>query len=235
MRRLIGLMSAAAITVTLAVPARADDHLRVVVELFTSQGCSSCPPADELLERLAARDDVLPLALHVDYWDYIGWADTFADPGFTQRQKAYAHVAGSRTIFTPQMVVGGSDFLVGTREMELGELIERHREDRPLVRLMLLRRGDVLEIRAEAVGRLPGAVLVQLVRYRPQETVEIRRGENAGRSITYSNIVTDWRVVGRWDGQTPLALQVDAPGSQPAAVILQQEGPGAIVAAAVAE
>lgn len=234
MRRLIGLMTAAATTVALAVPALSDDR-RVVVELFTSQGCSSCPPADDLLERLAGRDDVLALALHVDYWDYIGWADTFANPRFTERQKAYAHVTGSRTIFTPQMVVGGSDFLVGTREMELGELIERHLDDRPLARLTLVRRGEALLIGAEAMRPLPGAMLVQLVRYRPREVVEIRRGENAGRSITYANIVTEWRVVGRWDGQSPLALQVEAPGSQPVAVILQQEGPGAIVAAAVAE
>ena len=89
----------------------------VVVELYTSQGCSSCPPADKLLAELASRKDVLPLALHVDYWDYIGWADVFADPAYTKRQRAYARVAGSRSIYTPQMIVGGKDHVIGFKPM----------------------------------------------------------------------------------------------------------------------
>jgi hypothetical protein len=206
----------------------------VVVELYTSQGCSSCPPADALLVELAKRDDVLPLALHVDYWDYIGWADSFADPAFTRRQKAYARAAGTRTIYTPQMVVGGIDHLIGTRAMELGELIEAHQEEPARVVLDVARASAQLTVHAEARGALPGVVVVQLVRFRPEERVAIGRGENAGRTITYVNIVTDWQVIGRWSGAAPLALTADAPGPDRVAVILQREGPGAILAAAVA-
>ena len=101
--------------------ARAD----VVVELYTSQGCSSCPPADALLEQLAARDDVIALSLHVDYWDYLGWQDAFANPAFTKRQRGYAARAGSSMIYTPQMVIGGRDHIVGTKGMELSDLIAK--------------------------------------------------------------------------------------------------------------
>lgn len=206
----------------------------VVIELFTSQGCSSCPPADALLTELTARDDVLPLALHVDYWDYIGWADSFASTAFTARQKAYARAAGRRTIYTPQMVVSGTHQLVGTRAMELGELIEAHSARPETVTLRLERAGGKVQIRAEAEAPLARPVLIQLVRYEPEQTVEILRGENEGRTVTYSNIVTDWQVVGRWAGDAPLSLTADAPGSNPAAVILQEDRPGAVVAAAVA-
>ncbi len=206
----------------------------VVVELYTSQGCSSCPPADALLTELSKRDDVLPLALHVDYWDYIGWPDDFADPAYTRRQKAYARAAGTRTVYTPQMVVGGRDHLIGTRAMELGELIEAHLSEPARVVLEVARGSARLTIRAEARGALPGTVVVQLVRFRPEQTVAIGRGENAGRTITYVNIVTDWQVIARWSGAAPLALTAEAPGPDRAAVILQQEGPGAILAAALA-
>jgi hypothetical protein len=224
--------AAAALGLVLGAGAAQADRL-VVIELFTSQGCSSCPPADELLSQLAARDDVLPLALHVDYWDYIGWADSFASPAFTARQKAYARAAGSRTVYTPQMVVSGTDHLVGTREMELGALIEVHGARPEPVLLTLRRNGSGIDIRAEAPAPLPRPVVVQVVRYVPARTVEILRGENAGRTITYSNIVTEWREVGRWTGEAPLVLTAEAPGDEPSAVILQEDGPGAVLAAAV--
>jgi hypothetical protein len=211
--------------------ALAHEHL-VVVELYTSQGCSSCPPADALFEELAARPGILALALHVDYWDYIGWADTFAQPGFTERQKAYARAAGSRTLYTPQMVVGGRDHLVGSESMELGQLIELHRAAAPAARVGLRRIGAALEVTAEAPEGLDRPVTVQLVRYKPRETVAIERGENAGRTLTYVNIVTEWRPVGRWTGEAPLSLVVEAPGDLPAAVILQEDGQGPIIAAA---
>jgi hypothetical protein len=213
-----------------AGPALADRL--VVVELFTSQGCSSCPPADALLTRLAARDDVLALALHVDYWDYIGWADIFASPAFTARQKAYARASGSRTIYTPQIIVGGRDHLVGTREMELGELLEAHGSQPKTVALSATRAGGGVVIRASAPEPLPRPVLVQLVRFMPEQTVEILRGENEGRTVTYSNIVTDWRELGRWAGDGPLDITAEMPGDDRAAVILQEEGPGPVVAAA---
>lgn len=227
MRGMIG----AILSMFLTTAALADDR-PVVVELFTSQGCSSCPPADEFLTELSKRDDVIALALHVDYWDYIGWKDAFADPAYTKRQKAYARVAGSRTVYTPQMVVGGVDHVVGLHPMEVLDHISRHRAAPEVIDLDLARSGAQISIRAEAETRLPGPVTVQLVRYDDAEVVKIKRGENAGKTMLYSNIVTQWQSLADWDGRKPLDLTVRAPGDAPAVVILQARGHGPIIAAA---
>lgn len=204
----------------------------VVVELYTSQGCSSCPPADALLHELAPRDDVIALALHVDYWDYIGWKDIFADPAHTKRQRAYARVAGARAVYTPQMVVMGQEHLVGLRPMELADLIRAHGAKKAPVQLSLSQSGGKVQISANPVTPLDRAVVVQVVRYSPKETVDIRRGENAGKRMTYVNIVTSWKPIGEWDGQEPTMIEVDAQGDEPVVVILQEQGPGPILAAA---
>jgi hypothetical protein len=203
----------------------------VVVELYTSQGCSSCPPADAELAKLADRDDVIALALHVDYWDYIGWKDTFGDPAFAKRQRAYAHVAGARNIFTPQMVVGGTDHLVGVHPMELSDLIAQHGSKTSPVDLTATRSGGSVHIEAVAKGGLPNGAIVQVVRYLPEAKVAIERGENAGRSVDYTNIVQSWNRAAEWDGRTALALDVEAPGESPVVVIVQEPGPGAVLAA----
>lgn len=215
-----------------AAPVAFNEYHPVVVELYTSQGCSSCPPADALLAEIANRDDVIALALHVDYWDYIGWADRFAKPGFTKRQKAYARAAGEHAIYTPQMIVEGAEHLVGLRPMELVGLIDSHGATPSHIRLSLTREGETLRINLEAQPPLQGPAVVQLVRYRPEETVEIEHGENAGRVIRYSNIVTDWAPIAEWDGRQPLTMDAAAPGSDAAVVIVQEKGPGAILAAA---
>ncbi|ULB08774.1 DUF1223 domain-containing protein [Cereibacter azotoformans] len=226
------LGAACALSLGIAGLAQAQSHTGVVVELFTSQGCSSCPPADAFLAALASDPRLIPLALHVDYWDYIGWEDQFADPRFTQRQKSYARAVGSRTIYTPQMIVGGVDRVEGNAPEKVAALILKHMQKAERVGLWLEREGDVLRIRAEADPPLDQAVRVQLVRYRPEETVAIKHGENEGRTVTYRNIVTSWEVVGDWGGQAPLAIDARAAGPEPLAVILQNEGPGAILAAA---
>ena len=203
----------------------------VVVELYTSQGCSSCPPADDFLAMLAMDPSIMPLALHVDYWDYIGWADKFADPKYTDRQKDYAHQAGSRSIYTPQMIVGGLDRVEGYKREETGELIRKHLDAAQDIGLTVDRKGNTVTIRANA-SSLGGNTTVQLVRYIPSETVNIERGENAGRSITYYNIVKSWQTVGDWSGAEPLDLQANIKGDDPMVVIVQQDGPAYIVAAA---
>jgi hypothetical protein len=208
----------------------------VVIELFTSQGCSSCPPADALLAELAERDDVLALALHVDYWDYIGWKDIFADPRFTQRQRAYAKAAGHRTIYTPQMIVGGQDHIVGFKPMKLADLISAHKRkiEASQLGLSAVRSGDTLSIALNNTGAGPNDLMVTVVGYRAHENVTIRVGENAGKSIDYANIVTSWTHVGDWDGTSPVQLGVGLTSADPVAVILQQnlDGlPGEIVAA----
>jgi len=227
-----GILAAIAmLTAGLAGEARAEMP-PVVVELYTSQGCSSCPPADALLRELSPRDDVIPLALHVDYWDYIGWKDSFADPAHTERQKAYSRAAGHGTIYTPQMIVGGRDHVVGYKPMRLAELIEAHHAQAPAIELTLVRADGVLRIAARMLAAPSGDMVVQLVRYTPEETVEIRRGENAGRSLTYANIVTAWQVLGEWDGAEPLSIDTELSGAAPVVVLIQQAGHGPVLAAA---
>ncbi len=204
----------------------------VVVELYTSQGCSSCPPADAFMEELSKRDDVLALALHVDYWDYIGWADVFASPAHTERQKSYARAARAKTIYTPQMIVAGRERIEGFRPMQVADLIQDYGLRPSAVEITLERAGEMVRIAARAEPPLKNAVLVQLVRYLPEETVRIERGENAGRTVTYHNIVTSWETVAEWSGRAELTLEARAEGGQPVAVILQNPGPGPIVAAA---
>lgn len=214
-----------------AAPAVADGP--VVVELFTSQGCSSCPPADEILHELAARDDVIALALHVDYWDYIGWADSFARADHTRRQQNYARIAGERSIYTPQMIVAGSDHVVGTKPMDVADLIRDHAARSTGAQISLSRQGPELRITGQSARPFGQAAMVQLVRYTPQQTVEIMRGENAGNAYSYANIVTDWTTVAMWSGQDPLDLTITVTGAGPVVVIVQTMGPGAVLASAV--
>ena len=231
MRQLVG--AACGLWAAFAPPVLAEPV--VVVELFTSQGCSSCPPADEFLEALVKDPRVIPLSLHVDYWDYIGWEDSFADPGFTERQKAYARAIGSRMIYTPQMIVDGEDRVEGYAPEELAVHLGDHLAQPAQVALTVQRKGDLLVIRAEADPPLTAPVRVQLVRYRPEETVEIQRGENAGKTITYRNIVTSWDSLGDWPGTAPLEISAPVAGAEPSVVIVQEAGPAAILAAARAE
>lgn len=201
-----------------------------VVELFTSQGCAACPPADAYFGELARRDDVIALALHVDYWDYIGWADAFARNDFTKRQKAYARAAGSKVIYTPQAIVEGGEPMPGNDATAIAATVTSEGADAPAVRLrMLTSEGRRIVSAMPAPGL--GDIIVQLVRYLPERTVTIERGENAGRTITYHNIVTEWTVLGRWDGQEKLRLELDLKGEEPAVLILQRAGHGPIVAA----
>ncbi len=228
MRRTLALLAS---LVTFSTPAVADGP--VVVELYTSQGCSSCPPADALLHDLAKRSDVIPLALHVDYWDYIGWADSFASPAHTQRQQNYARVAGAGTIYTPQMIIGGEDHVIGTKPMEVADAIQAQRASITGVRIDVQRSGNRLQITGQTARTLDAGTIVQVVRFSPQQTVDIRRGENAGRQLTYSNIVTDWRTVGEWTGRGALDLSANVSGNAPVVVIVQEAGPGAVLATAV--
>jgi hypothetical protein len=213
-------------------PALADGP--VVVELFTSQGCSACPPADELLGQLAGRDDVIALALHVDYWDYIGWADTFATSAFTARQHAYGQAAGSNVVYTPQMVVGGVDHVVGNRPMDVADALATHRATSDPVSVQ----ADVVtggwQVRAVWVGdgQAPSMV-VQVVTYSPMEEVEIARGENAGLTTQYHNIVRSWQIVSEWSGAAPFEAQVVPSADMPHVVIVQSEGHGPILGAMV--
>jgi hypothetical protein len=216
----------------MASPIFAQSNDAVVVELFTSQGCSSCPVADALLTEMGKDPRLLPLSLHVDYWDYLGWKDKFASPQFTQRQKAYAHYANDKMVYTPQTIIQGKHRLIGNRAQEVSAAVETQLALTPLGRVQLTREGDMLSIEAAAIGGERGPIRVQLVRYSPIEIVQIERGENSGKSITYTNVVTSLTVLRKWDGTTALAMRVPVEGSAGLAVILQAEGPAEILAAA---
>jgi hypothetical protein len=223
----IGRLVAAA-WLALGTAAQAGDP--VVVELFTSQGCSSCPPADRIFSELAQDEDIIPLALHVDYWDYLGWRDVFGSPAYSDRQRAYAHARGERMVYTPQMVIGGIDQVVGSRVMKVAKLLRKHAERDLPVDLTLERHGDEIAVRAEAEGDLP-EMIVLMVTYLPEATIEIERGENAGRTITYNNIVQDMVPLGTWDGQGVFTATAPAPEGRPVVVLVQAEGAGPIMGA----
>ena len=216
MKRLASLFVAA--WAALSGPAMADSP--VVVELFTSQGCSSCPPADKLFHELAGRDDVIALSLHVDYWDYIGWKDEFADPAHAERQRAYARVAGRRSIYTPQMIVNGATNIVGTKPMQLADAIAQHAMEPAYTNLSLARAGEELQISADPVD-MRGPFIIHMLRYTPLRESRITRGENAGHTLQYANVVEGWTVLGEWDGNTPLQMTSPVTGDKPVVVMLQ--------------
>ncbi len=216
----------------------------VVVELFTAQGCSACPPADALLADMTERDDVLALSFHVDYWDYLGWPDGFASAAFTARQQAYARAFHERGLYTPQMIIGGTDTLLTPRPADLGALIDAHRAAPPALTLTMERESGRSLLTLTPRRALPGRVEVLFLRYLPQRQVSIGGGENDGRRLAYRNIVLRIDKLADWDGRKVLRLSVspgadtpddaragDLPADTRHAIIVQQAGPGPILAA----
>ena len=217
----------------------------VVVELFTAQGCSSCPPADAMLADMAERNDLLALSFHVDYWDYLGWIDTLARPEFTRRQQTYAHAFREHGLYTPQVIVGGTDTMIAPRPADLDALIEAHRTAPPALALTLEREGTRSILTLTPRRALSGRVEVGMVRYLPRRMVRIEAGENRGRHIEYRNIVLRMDRLADWDGRRVLRLSVSqgdkglVPGTPTEAlpedtrhaIIVQEAGPGPILAA----
>jgi hypothetical protein len=209
-------MALAAIT---AAPAAAKDSVvrdSVVVELFTSQGCSACPPADALLAELAERDDVIALAFHVDYWNYLGWRDVFSSPANTRRQQAYVDALGERAVYTPQMVIDGESAVVGSRrEQVLDEILVAAATPRALsVTIEADGEGITATVEPRA-GAVSGRVLYFIIE--PPTTVSVGRGENAGRRATFHNAVRTWMAIGHYDGE---ARRYAAPMPQDARAVV---------------
>jgi len=207
----------------------------VVVELFTSQGCSSCPPAEAFLSELAPRKDVIALEFHIDYWDYIGWKDSFAKPAFTKRQKGYVSSLKGRYSYTPQMVINGKVDIVGSHRDEVESLIERYRtEDAGGPAVKIKRDGDAVEVSVGADARQSAAYDVMLFTFDKPHTTEVRRGENRGRMLTNANVVREAIALGTWSGKaatykTSLA-GIDGDGG--CAVLVQKQDLGPVLAAA---
>jgi hypothetical protein len=214
-----------------------------VVELFTSQGCSSCPPADALFEELAKRSDLVALAYHVDYWDYLGWQDTLASPDNTARQNDYAKSFGARTVYTPQAVINGRTHVNGADRSEVsGTLRKLSSAGQGMnVDIKVMHAGDSVVIDAgEGVGADQKGQVV-LVYYEPMRPVAIERGENRGKTVTYWNAVTDIQTAGMWHGVSARyefpASEIAEKGKGGCAVLLQSTGqdglPGPILGAAL--
>jgi hypothetical protein len=212
---------------------------KAVVELFTSQGCSSCPPADRLAEKMAKQGDILPLVMPVDYWDYLGWKDTLASPAHSTRQRAYAQRRGDRSVYTPQIVVNGVEHVVGSNRQAVGSAVQR--ADAFTAKVDLKTRDMAIE--ATVDGNLPaGANMATVVflRIKSQETVAIGRGENAGAAITYVNVVRALQPIGMWSGgketfRMPKS-ELMRSGDDRCVVLIQlehEDGPGQIIGAAL--
>ncbi|SHM97599.1 DUF1223 domain-containing protein [Roseibium suaedae] len=213
---------------------------KAVAELFTSQGCSSCPPADKLLEELALKNpDILSLSLPVDYWDYLGWRDTLARPENSERQRAYAAQRGDRSVYTPQLVVDGMEHVVGGDRQAVMSALGRAA---PFTASVSLSVRD-MAVEAKVDGSLPAGqrmATIFILRLDAEQSVPITRGENTGSSITYVNVVRDLRAIGMWSGgpetfRIPKSEFMKDKDSR-CAVLVQLEddsGPGRIIGAAV--
>jgi len=204
-----------------------------VVELFTSQGCSSCPPADAFLGELTRRGDVIALAYHVDYWDNLGWKDPFASAGATERQRRYGRALGLSGIYTPQIVVDGVTDAIGSDRRAVLAALAGRREG-PEVRLTPS--AGSLQIAVAAQKGAPAAE-VTLVAYAEEAETKVKRGENAGRSLKEYSIVRGVYPLGRWTGDAAtftVDLATVAGDATAAAVLVQTAGPGEIVGAAAA-
>jgi hypothetical protein len=201
-----------------------------VIELYTSEGCSSCPPAETYLGELAQRSDVLALSFHVDYWDDLGWRDRYALPEAVERQRAYARTLHLSSVFTPQVIVDGRASLVGSDRVAIGNALATARAGvafQPSVQGTNI----VVDVPAQTGADLCDVIVVSYVR---SAVTPIGRGENAGRTLTEFNIVRNLRVIGTWDGHTgryQLARDLLAREASDAAILLQRRGDSAIIGA----
>lgn len=207
----------------------------VMVELFTSQGCSRCPPADEYLAELADRKDVLALALHVDYWDYLGWNDTFAKAEHTLRQADYRDKLDNRVLFTPQMIIDGAVSVPAIGRAVVEDAITSAAKAPDEAGIAIARDAGMLEAEITG-GDAQRSSTIWVASYDQEATVEIPRGENAGLTVIYRNIVEKLMKVGPWRGDGPrrFPLPQPAPG-EGIAVWLQDDRSGRILAASYVE
>ena len=208
----------------------------VVVELFTSQGCNSCPPADAFLGELAQRRNLVALAFHVDYWNYIGWQDPFSSPEATERQRNYAQSLGLSSVYTPQIVVDGTFDAVGSDRAKVNQAIAAASQRQRLSIEIATGPASGWLVTIPA-GEAAQPATVWLALYDRQHSTSVRRGENAGKILTDYNIVREFRAIGRWDGaklDLPLDLGATDLAERGFAVIVQAATAGPILGAAVA-
>ncbi len=205
----------------------------ILVELYTSQGCSSCPPADRFAAKLIKeRKDLLVLSLPVDYWDRLGWKDTLASPRFTERQRRYARVM-RWGVYTPQMVVDGQLHGVGSRPSAMLRLISKHKRSRDIkTQVQLQRNGNFVDLRIAAAKNIKRPATIWRVNFIQKRVVAIGAGENSGRTVAYHNVVKDMVALDRWSGaamKRRLPLRADYDG---VAIFIQEANYGHVLASA---
>ena len=218
-------------------PVQADENDPVVVELFTSQGCPACPPAEAFLGELAERGDVIALEYHIDYYDYAGWKDPFGDPDFTRRWRGYAQSLGARYEYTPFMVVGGNAHVVGSERDAVEQGIRLNRKqaaDHP--RLTLEVTKDMAIVAIDGAGPV-GIFDVILAAFDGRHETVVTAGENRGRTLVNVHVVRNFTRVAQWAGD-PVTVKIPLSrmtGDGGCAVLLQRAGGGPILAAASAD
>jgi hypothetical protein len=227
---------AAAMVVPATAAAEVKSGAKAVLELFTSQGCSSCPPADAMLKSMQDRSDLITLAYHVDYWDYIGWSDTFGAKANTERQRDYAAAWSSNNIYTPELVVNGRKDVVGSNKGDIDGAIGASSLTIPVA---LKSENAMLDV---SIDGKPGEAEsgVWLITFIDRAQVNVERGENAGHKLDYTQVVTGRHILGMWDPETgahlKLPLDEILTGASNGAVILVQGEknglPGPIMGAA---
>ena len=222
---------------TVVTPVRADP--RAVVELFTSQGCSSCPPADKVLGELAQDPTVIALSLPIDYWDYLGWKDTLADSRFSARQKAYSHARGDRGVYTPQAVVNGTTNVLGSDRAGIENAAKQTQNADGVmsVPVTMTQSGGQIKVSVAEAGGRSGEIWICAVS--KSVPITISRGENRGQQITYHNVVRNVLKVGDWNGKAgswSVPLDNIARDGVDAAAVYVQDGnrdkPGPMLGAA---
>ena len=207
-----------------ALKASADNP--VVIELYQSQGCSSCPPANAAMNAVADRDDLIALNFAVTYWDRLGWKDIFGDKAYTQRQYDYAKTLGNANVYTPQMVINGARAITGNRPGELNRAIAA---SKPVSGGPSLR----FQENTVTVGSGTGSADIWLVRYDPRvQNVAIRSGENGGRTLPHKNVVRQLDRIGGWNGKSAsFKLTIAKSAGWKSVVLVQRPGAGAIISA----
>ncbi len=210
----------------------AESQTPVVIELFTSQGCSSCPPADELLRRIARdpklRGKVIPLSFHVDYWNYLGWRDPFSSREWSQRQGTYVRAMKLESAYTPQLVVNGTRQLVGSNASGVYKAIEEESKRKPEGSISVRRDGKHVVVRATSNR----AADVVLVTFENGATTKVERGENKGRTIANDAIVRKLQTLGTVKGRFELRVPVTLGARMGVVALLQDRATRRIYAAA---
>ena len=200
----------------------------VVLELFTSQGCSSCPPADRLLTKLAKDPGIFALSYHIDYWNRLGWKDPYSSAAGTARQHGYAKSLGKSSVYTPQLVVDGTSDVVGSKEVDVQEAVMAAAQSEEWHPIVLKREGGKLQIHLDAAPGKSGELL--LVGYQQRNENAVPSGENAGKTLNERNNVTEIRSLGHWNGEVVDRSEA-MPKGDGATVLLQKKEFGPVIGA----